>query len=88
MIKKMNGFTEKKFKFTDIKGSSNGQGIDFSKDFKIINSQRLTANLIRGINIKHYTMGYLKYTLHLPYFLLCTLFMRLSNGTIRRLRLG
>ena len=36
-------FTEKKFKFTDIKGSSNGQGIDFSKDFKIINSQRLTG---------------------------------------------
>jgi LPS export ABC transporter protein LptC len=36
-------FTEKKFKFTDIKGSSKGQGIDFSKDFKIINSQRLTG---------------------------------------------
>jgi LPS export ABC transporter protein LptC len=36
-------FTEKRFKFTDIKGSSNGQGIDFSKDFKIINSQRLTG---------------------------------------------
>jgi LPS export ABC transporter protein LptC len=36
-------FTEKKFNFTDIKGSSNGQGIDFSKDFKIINSQRLTG---------------------------------------------
>lgn len=36
-------FTEKKFKFTDLKGSSNGQGIDFSKDFKIINSQRLTG---------------------------------------------
>jgi LPS export ABC transporter protein LptC len=36
-------FTEKKFKFTDVKGSSNGQGIDFSKDFKIINSQRLTG---------------------------------------------
>ncbi|EIA09628.1 LPS export ABC transporter periplasmic protein LptC [Flavobacterium frigoris] len=34
-------FTEKKFKFTDLKGSSNGQGIDFSKDFKIINSQRI-----------------------------------------------
>jgi hypothetical protein len=38
----MNGFLLKKFKFTD-KGSSNGQGIDFSKDFKIINSQRLTG---------------------------------------------
>jgi LPS export ABC transporter protein LptC len=36
-------FTEKKFKFTDTKGSSNGQGIDFSKDFKIVNSQRLTG---------------------------------------------
>jgi len=34
-------FTEKKFKFTDLKGSSNGQGIDFSKDFTIINSQRI-----------------------------------------------
>jgi hypothetical protein len=33
----------KKFKFTDIKGSTNGQGIDFSKDFKIVNSQRLTG---------------------------------------------
>lgn len=36
-------FTEKKFKFTDAKGSSNGQGIDFSKDFKVINSQRITG---------------------------------------------
>jgi LPS export ABC transporter protein LptC len=36
-------FTEKKFKFTDLKGSSNGQGIDFSKDFKIINSQRIVG---------------------------------------------
>ncbi len=36
-------FTEKKFKFTDVKGSSNGQGIDFSKDFKVINSQRITG---------------------------------------------
>jgi LPS export ABC transporter protein LptC len=36
-------FTEKRFKFTDEKGSSNGQGIDFSKDFKIINSQKLTG---------------------------------------------
>ncbi|WP_072943563.1 LPS export ABC transporter periplasmic protein LptC [Flavobacterium granuli] len=38
-------FTEKKFKFTDIKGVSNGQGIDFSKDFKIINSQRITGEV-------------------------------------------
>ncbi|WP_418264074.1 LPS export ABC transporter periplasmic protein LptC [Flavobacterium faecale] len=38
-------FTEKKFKFTDLKGTSNGQGIDFSKDFKVINSQRITGEL-------------------------------------------
>ncbi|WP_366185180.1 LPS export ABC transporter periplasmic protein LptC [Flavobacterium ovatum] len=38
-------FTEKKFKFTDLKGTSNGQGIDFSKDFKIINSQKITGEL-------------------------------------------
>lgn len=38
-------FTEKKFKFTDLKGSSNGQGIDFSKDFKVINSQRITGEV-------------------------------------------
>jgi hypothetical protein len=37
---KMNGFLLKKFKFTDIKGSTNGQGIDFSKDFKIVNSHK------------------------------------------------
>jgi len=36
-------FTEKKFKFTDPKGVSYGEGIDFSKDFKIINSQRITG---------------------------------------------
>ncbi|WP_220763014.1 LPS export ABC transporter periplasmic protein LptC [Flavobacterium sp. UMI-01] len=38
-------FTEKRFKFTDLKGVSNGQGIDFSKDFKIINSQRITGEV-------------------------------------------
>ncbi len=38
-------FTEKKFKFTDIKGVSNGQGIDFSKDFKMINSQKITGEV-------------------------------------------
>lgn len=38
-------FTEKKFKFTDPKGVSNGEGIDFSKDFKVINSQRITGVL-------------------------------------------
>jgi LPS export ABC transporter protein LptC len=36
-------YTEKIFKFTDPKGVSNGQGIDFSKDFKIINSQRIAG---------------------------------------------
>ena len=38
-------FTEEKFKFTDPKGTSNGQGIDFSKDFKIINSQKIEGNI-------------------------------------------
>ena len=36
-------FTEKRFKFTDPKGVSYGQGIDFSKDFKIVNSQKITG---------------------------------------------
>jgi LPS export ABC transporter protein LptC len=36
-------YTEKSFKFTHPKGVSNGQGIDFSKDFKIINSQRIAG---------------------------------------------
>jgi len=38
-------FTEKKFKFTDPKGVSFGQGIDFSKDFKIVNSQRISGEI-------------------------------------------
>jgi LPS export ABC transporter protein LptC len=38
-------FTEKSFKFTDPKGVSNGQGIDFSKDFKVINSQKITGEI-------------------------------------------
>ncbi len=38
-------FTEKSFKFTDPKGVSNGKGIDFSKDFKIINSQRIVGEI-------------------------------------------
>lgn len=38
-------FTEKSFKFTDSKGVSNGQGIDFSKDFKMINSQRIAGEV-------------------------------------------
>ena len=36
-------YTEKKFKFTDPKGISNGEGIDFSKDFKVVNSQRING---------------------------------------------
>ena len=38
-------FTEKKFKFTDPKGVSFGEGIDFSKDFKIVNSQRIKGEI-------------------------------------------
>lgn len=38
-------FTEKSFKFTDAKGVSNGQGIDFSKDFKVINSQKISGEI-------------------------------------------
>ena len=36
-------YTQKKFKFTDAKGVSNGEGIDFSKDFKIVNSQKING---------------------------------------------
>lgn len=38
-------YTERKFKLTDAKGVSYGQGLDFSKDFKIINSQRITGEI-------------------------------------------
>jgi LPS export ABC transporter protein LptC len=38
-------YTERKFKLTDAKGISNGQGIDFSKDFKVINSQRISGEI-------------------------------------------
>ncbi|WP_125723276.1 LPS export ABC transporter periplasmic protein LptC [Flavobacterium ustbae] len=38
-------YTERKFKLTDKKGVSHGQGIDFSKDFKVINSQRITGEI-------------------------------------------
>jgi LPS export ABC transporter protein LptC len=38
-------FTEKRFKFTDPKGVSNGEGIDFSKDFKIVNSQNISGEI-------------------------------------------
>ncbi|WP_269240624.1 LPS export ABC transporter periplasmic protein LptC [Flavobacterium limnophilum] len=39
-------FTEKSFKFTDPKGVSNGKGIDFSKDFKVINSQSIVGEVL------------------------------------------
>lgn len=38
-------FTQKKFKFTDPKGVSYGEGIDFSKDFKIVNSQKIKGEI-------------------------------------------
>lgn len=36
-------FTDRDFIFTDTKGVSNGKGIDFSKDFKVINSQSISG---------------------------------------------
>ena len=38
-------YTEKKFKFTDPKGVSFGEGIDFSKDFKIVNYQKIAGEI-------------------------------------------
>ena len=38
-------FTDKDFTFTDPKGVSNGKGIDFSKDFKVINSQSIAGEI-------------------------------------------
>jgi LPS export ABC transporter protein LptC len=38
-------YTEQKYKFTDLKGVSYGEGVDFSKDFKIINSQRISGEI-------------------------------------------
>ncbi|MFN3967700.1 LPS export ABC transporter periplasmic protein LptC [Flavobacterium sp.] len=38
-------FTEKKFKFTSPKGVSYGEGIDFSKDFKKVNSQKVSGQV-------------------------------------------
>ena len=60
-------FTEKSFKFTDPKGVSNGKGIDFSKDFKVINSQRIDGEvLISRLNLYITIMNYLKiYPIHL-----------------------
>ena len=45
-------YTEKRFKFTDPKGVSNGEGIDFSKDFKIVNSQKITGEIDEAENKK------------------------------------
>ena len=38
-------FTEKKFKFTTPKGVSYGEGIDFSKDFKKVNSKKISGEI-------------------------------------------
>lgn len=38
-------FTEKKFKFTSQKGVSYGEGIDFSKDFKKVNSKKISGEV-------------------------------------------
>jgi len=38
-------FTNKDFTFSDPKGVSNGKGIDFSKDFKVINSQSIAGTI-------------------------------------------
>lgn len=38
-------FTEKKFKFSSPKGVSYGEGIDFSKDFKKVNSQKVSGQI-------------------------------------------
>lgn len=40
-------YTDKRFTFTDPKGVSTGEGIDFSKDFKIINSQKISGKIDR-----------------------------------------
>lgn len=40
-------FTEKKYKFTDPNGVSYGEGVDFSKDFSIVNSQRISGAINR-----------------------------------------
>ena len=38
-------FTQEKFKFTSPKGVSFGEGIDFSKDFKKVNSQKISGEI-------------------------------------------
>lgn len=41
-------YTDRKFKFSDPKGITYGEGIDFSKDLKIINSQKLSGEIDRA----------------------------------------
>jgi LPS export ABC transporter protein LptC len=41
-------YTEKRYKFTDLKGNSFGEGVDFSKDFKIINSQKISGEVYQN----------------------------------------
>ena len=38
-------FTDEKYSFTSPTGSLNGEGVDFSKDFKIMNTQRLSGEV-------------------------------------------
>lgn len=38
-------FTEQKFKFSAPKGISNGEGIDFNKDFTIMNTQKFSGEI-------------------------------------------
>ncbi|POS02634.1 LPS export ABC transporter periplasmic protein LptC [Flavobacterium croceum] len=38
-------YTDNRYKFTDAKGFSFGEGVDFSKDLKIIKSQRVSGEL-------------------------------------------
>ena len=38
-------FTESRFKLTDPKGISYGEGIDFSRDFKIVHSQKISGQI-------------------------------------------
>lgn len=38
-------FTDKKYNFVSPSGSLNGEGVDFSKDFKIMNTQKLSGEV-------------------------------------------
>lgn len=39
-------YTNKNYAFTSPTGNLNGQGVDFSKDFKIMNTQRLSGEVL------------------------------------------